>query len=333
MIRLVKIAIVLGLLWSGYWYAAGYGLRSGVAGWFAQQAARGWQADYASIQTSGYPLRHITRLHSPALADPANGTAWQADWLDMESPAIWPGRQTLRFAPTPQRFSYFDETHVVEATDMAAELRLQPGAALVLERMALGAGPWRIDDAGGLVAEADSLTVAMVQTETPERYAVEMRAARFSPGEGLRRLTRSARSLPPSFETLTLDMQVTFDRAWDRRALEDRRPQPRVIDLTLAELHWGALRLLAAGRVEVDTAGFPTGEITLKAENWREMLDMAQAAGLIPGPAVSPTEQVLDMLAGLGGNPDALEVKLGFRNGTVSLGPLPLGPAPRLILR
>ncbi len=55
MMRLVKIAIVLGLLWSGYWYAAGYGLRSSISGWFATQQARGWQADYADMSTSGFP--------------------------------------------------------------------------------------------------------------------------------------------------------------------------------------------------------------------------------------------------------------------------------------
>lgn len=333
MMRLVKIAIVLALLWSGYWYAAGYGLRSGIAGWFTAQQARGWQADYAEMSSSGYPLHHVTTLTSPALADPGTGTAWQADWLDLQSPAIWPGQQTLRFADTPQRLSYYDQTSVIEAQNMVTALRLHPGVALALDSMALTSGPWVVTDDNGKVAQANSLTASMIQTDDPQTYDFLADAQQFSPGTSLRHLAGNAASLPPAFETLKLDMSVTFDRVWDRSALENSRPQPRAITLRLVDLHWGALRLLAAGQVTVDETGLPTGEVTLKADNWREMLAMAEATGAIPAQAVSPAERVLNLLAGIGGNPNALDVTLGFRNGFVTLGPVPLGPAPRLILR
>ena len=58
---------------------------------FDAQQEHGWQADYAAMSTSGYPLHLITALDNPALADPATGIAWQADWLHLQSPAIWPG--------------------------------------------------------------------------------------------------------------------------------------------------------------------------------------------------------------------------------------------------
>ena len=155
MIRLLKILIVIGLLWSGYWYGAGHLLRLGIERWFSAQEARGWQAEYAGLSTSGYPLRHINMLTSPALADPGSGIAWQADWLMLESPAIWPGRQTLRFAPTPQRLSHFDRTAVIEAQDMAAGLHLHPGIALELAQLSLSAGPWEISGPDGAVLEGD----------------------------------------------------------------------------------------------------------------------------------------------------------------------------------
>lgn len=333
MLRLIRVVIVLGLLWSAYWYIAGFGLRSGIEGWFATQSARGWQADYASIETSGYPMRHRTMLTSPALADPATGTAWQADWLELDSPAVWPGRQTLRFAPTPQRLSYFDRTLVIEAEDMQADLHLHPGIALALDRLALTAAPWSISGPAGPVANAQDLTLSMVQAEQPETYQITIEAADFTPGEEIRRVLASSTVLPRSFDALTLETTVQFDKQWDRSALEDKRPQPVAIDLKLAELHWGELRLFAAGKLDVDAQGIPTGEIALKAENWREMLAMAEAAGAIPPQAIDPAERVLNMLASLGGNPSTLDVQLNFRDGFVALGPLPIGPAPRLILR
>lgn len=333
MIRLLKILIVIGLLWSGYWYGAGHLLRLGIERWFSAQEARGWQAEYAGLSTSGYPLRHINMLTSPALADPGSGIAWQADWLMLESPAIWPGRQTLRFAPTPQRLSHFDRTAVIEAQDMAADLHLHPGIALELAQLSLSAGPWEISGPDGAVLDGDGLTVAMVQTGRPETYRYDIDAPGFSPGHGLRRMARATETLPASFEALSVAMDVTFDRPWDRRALEERRPQPVAIELRLADLRWGGLTIMAAGKITVDGAGRPSGAIVLKAENWRQMLDMAQSVWSIPQAAWDSVERGLELLARMGSDPDALDVQLNLRDGFVALGPFPLGQAPRLVLR
>ena len=105
--RLAKLVIAALLLWSLYWAAAAWGLRTGIAAWFSEQQRQGWQAEYAGLETSGYPATHLTRISRPALADPGTGTAWRADWLELESPAIWPGQLTLRFPASPQRLSYF----------------------------------------------------------------------------------------------------------------------------------------------------------------------------------------------------------------------------------
>lgn len=333
MMRLLKILIALGLIWSAWWYAAGYGLRRGISDWFAAQAARGWQADYASLSTSGYPLRHINLLTGPALADPATGAAWQADWISLESPAIWPGRQTLRFAPTAQRLSWFDRHLVITAAQMRADLNLRPGLSLGVERMVLTSGPWRIEAGGGDLLAGQSLVLSMVQGEDPATYRYRVEADGFMPGRAIRRLARATEGLPERFETMELDAQVVFDRPWDRRALEERRPQPVSVDLKLAELRWGELRLMAAGRVTVDGQGIPSGAITVKAENWRQMLAMAQAAGRLSPDAAASAERALGFLAGMGGNPRAIDVQLNLRDGFIALGPIPIGPAPRLILR
>jgi hypothetical protein len=331
--RLIKWAIALGLIWSIYWYGTGYVLRQGIEGWFQAQAARGWQAEFSDIASSGYPLRHVTTLQAPALADPASGIAWTADWLNLDSPAIWPGRQTLRFANTPQRLSYFDRTLVIEATDMLAALDLRPGLGLALNRLGLSAGPWRVTQQSGAVMGAGSLTLEMVKTDQQNTYRFDINAAGFTPGAGLRRFLQSSAALPASFETLALDMLVRFDRPWDISALEQRRPQPVAIDLQQAELRWGSLRVSGTGQVRIDANGVPYGKIGIRAENWREMLASAKATGAIPRDAIEPAERILRLLSGVGGNPETLDVQLSLRDGLVRLGPFPLGPAPRLILR
>ena len=333
MIGLVKGVLGLVLVWSLYWVGAGWWVQSSVADWFAEQSARGWQADYADLSLSGYPSRHVTTIDAPALADPATGTAWQSQSLMIDSRAIWPGHVTMRFADAPQRLSYFEQTLTLVTQGMAADLRLHPGLTLELEQMSLTSGPWSVTEEDEPLARAETLVLSKNQLETAETYSITARAEAFRPGDHLRRVAEVTQTLPETFDTLELEATITWDKAWDLSALELSRPQPRHVKLRLAEAKWGALAVLAAGEFAVDEAGIPEGTITIKAENWREMLAIATEAGVLPEQAVGPTERTLSFLEGLGGNPNALDLRLNLRGGAVALGPIPLGPAPRLILR
>ncbi|MGR3802453.1 DUF2125 domain-containing protein [Marinibacterium profundimaris] len=332
--RLIRVLVGLAVLWCLVWGGTAFVLRQAITGWFDARIAEGWQADYAEISTGGFPLRHVTVLREPALADPGTGRAWSADAISLDSPAVWPGRQSLRFADTPQYISYFDNTSVLTAADMVADLDLAVGLALQLRSMGLSAGPWSLEAAERPVASGAGLTMAMVQDEAvAETYGILLDIPDFAPGPRLRGLMGGAESLPDTFGALAMDMDVRFDRPWDRRALDERRPQPQRIDLRLAEVAWGPLRISAAGGFDVDAEGVPEGQITIRAENWREMLRMAEAAGALPPAAAQSAERALGFLAGLGGNAGALDVQLNVTGGVVALGPIPLGPAPRLILR
>ena len=111
------------------------------------------------------------------------------------------------------------------------------------------------------------------------------------------------------------------------------RPQPRKINLRLAEARWGQLELQAAGEVTVDAAGIPEGEITIKARNWRDILKLAVETGAIPEGFAGSLEDGLSLMSQLAGNPKTLDIPLGLRGGRVLFGPVPIGPAPRLVLR
>ena len=128
-------------------------------------------------------------------------------------------------------------------------------------------------------------------------------------------------------------MTVAFDKPWDLSAIEDARPQPRRIELKLAEARWGRLELQAAGEVTVDAAGIPTGEITVKARNWRDILRLAVDSGALPQGFAGTLEDGLALVSQMAGNPKTLDIPLGLRDGRVLLGPVPLGPAPVLRLR
>jgi len=158
-------------------------------------------------------------------------------------------------------------------------------------------------------------------------------AKQFAPGNATRARLRLPDSFPRAFDSLTLQATVTFDTLWDRRALDRARPQPRRIDLHLTEARWGDLRLNFAAALDVDNAGVPTGDVTLQAENWRTMLDLAQASGVLPSALRSQAEGVLQLLAGASGNPENLDVDLTLRDGAIFLAFIPIAQAPRLVIR
>jgi len=144
---------------------------------------------------------------------------------------------------------------------------------------------------------------------------------------------RIAPDWPVSFDSLSLQLDIRFDRPWDLAAIEGARPQPREITLELAEAAWGPLLLRATGQASVDAAGLPTGEISFQARNWRDILSLAETAGFLPSQLRPQVEGALQILAGTSGNPDTIDVTLKLSNGMVMLGFLPLAPAPRLLLR
>jgi hypothetical protein len=174
----------------------------------------------------------------------------------------------------------------------------------------------------------------MIQSQDdPNRYEFVARASAFAPGDVPRAKLRIPDAWPLTFDRLELDASITFSRPWDLEAIEEKRPQPRHIQLKLAEAAWSDLRVFFAADMTVDAPGIPTGTVNIQAENWQTMLDLAASSGLINATMRDQAEQGLGQLAQLSGDPTALDVQLNFSSGYMAVGIIPIGPAPRLILR
>ena len=70
--------------------------------------------------------------------------------------------------------------------------------------------------------------------------------------------------------------------------------------------------------------------IDIRIVEWRELVPVLVAAGLVTTDAAPTVTRALDLLAQQGDDPDILNLPLAFQQGRMSLGPLPLGPAPYL---
>lgn len=332
---LLAVILVAATAWSGYWFLGAQAIDRGLRGWLDARVADGWVVSVDGLRTAGFPNRFDTTLDRVELADPATGWAWQAPFFQVlalsyrpqHMIAVWPDRQTL--ATPLQRID-------IASDPMRGSLVFAGGTAFTLDRATIAASRVAlVSSAGWQASMADSqLALRRTPARAGHSYDIAVTATDLALPDGVAARLGQGAKVGDTIQRLNIDAQVTFDAPWDRRAIEQRRPQPRRIDLTLARASWGGLDLRIAGALDVDDAGIPSGSITVKATNWREMLEMAQAAGLIPVNLARLVEGGLAQIARMNGNPDTLDVPLRFAGGRISLGGvLPLGPAPRLVLR
>lgn len=333
--RILLTLIVIGAAaWSGYWWIGQTGVSKGFEAWFDARRNEGWVADFTGLETRGFPNRFDTSFTKVALADPDTGLAWEAPFFQILALSYRPNH-VIAVWPDQQLFATPLEKYQVESRDMRASIVTGADIRLPLERTTLTAkklviGPVSSDQATTIQA----LRLAAERKATRNStYRLGFSAEGLSPALDWRVRLDPAGKLPEQFDALQTDITVEFDKPWDRSAIEVARPQPRRIDIRLAEARWGRLELQAAGEVSVDRDGFPEGEIVIKARNWRDILNMAVASGTLPEGFAETLEDALSLISQMAGNPQTLDIPLRFSGGKVRLGPVPLGTAPVLRLR
>jgi hypothetical protein len=309
-------------------------LERGLTAWFEAREAEGWAVHVGEIDTIGFPNRFDTTLSDLELADPDTGVAWAAPFFQILALsyqphhiiAVWPDKQ--RLATPNQKIDMTSET-------LRGSVVFVPGPALALDRATIEFSQIGLASTADWRAAFGSGQLALRQTPLRQNtYDIAFEARDLTLPTRFTEMLAKTGLASDTAQGLRLDASVEFDRPWDRFAIEDSRPPPVAIDLRLARATWGELDLKLAGELKVDGRGRPSGDITVKATNWREMLDLAGQSGVLPDGLRPLVERGFESLAALSGNPRTLDIPLSFRDGQVVLGGLlPLGPAPVLRLR
>ncbi|PWE32151.1 DUF2125 domain-containing protein [Maritimibacter sp. 55A14] len=330
---LIGLVLVLTAGWCGYWFVGAAAKERVLSRWFEDRRAEGWVAEHDRIVVRGFPNRFDTTLTGLMLADPETGLAWRAPFFQILALsyrpnhiiAIWPDSQTLA---SPQ------ERLTLEATQMRASVRFEPGTALTLDRVTMELDALDVTGENGWQSGVGSAIFATRQNAArADFHDIAINAKAVRPSDALRRRLDPTGYLPETVEVMSADLTLGFDSPWDRRAIEEARPQITRLELNDLNAVWGRLELRAAGELDVDQAGIPEGTITVKAKNWREMLQMAVDGGVLPEGLADTMERGLAVMSNMSGNPRTLDAPISFSGGTVKFGPIPLGPAPRLRIR
>ncbi|MGG7566305.1 DUF2125 domain-containing protein [Rhodovulum sp. DZ06] len=348
MFRLNGIAALTGLLvlaaalWGGWWWIAATAQKEGVLGWLESRRAAGWAAEVQDAAVSGFPNRVDLSLEELILSDPDAGWAWQAPLVQVLQLSYRPDRAIVAF-PERQSFAAPGGRAELRSERLRASVAVAPETALRLRRAVLEGDGLSVEGvaAGGAAAwtvGAERILAALREAETPmpsdgpNAYDLSVTASQVRPPEALTGLMNLGEALPDVAAELLVDATLGFAQPLGLRAAEAGGARLTSVRVRPSKLAWGPLSLRVAGAVAVDAAGYPEGEMTVRAENWRAALKAAQASGALDANTAEAVRGALEVLSFLSGKGNGIEAPLRFAGGRVFIGPAPIGQAPRLTL-
>lgn len=329
---MIGVIAAAALGWTAWWFFIAAAKDRTLEAWLAARRAEGWVAEAAAIDVGGFPYRVDTTISGLELANPQGGWSWKAPEFQFTALAYQPNH-LIAIWPPEQTFSTpFGATSVTSET-MRGSVIFQPNPRLGLRRATVEMKGVALTGSQGWRIELDSGILAMREAEAadapPNAYDIGLDAAGVTPPAVL------ARSLPSGMlaeriDTVSFKATAVLDRPLDRQAVEGERPSIERLTIDDAVFAWGRLDLRARGTLVADADGLAEGRVDLRARNWREMVEIADRSGALPSGLASALRGGLGLIARLGGDRDSISAPLEFAGGAMRLGPIPLGPAPRL---
>lgn len=323
--KLTIIVVILAALYGGYWMVGSRSVSNGAQSAIAQMQDQGWQIDVADLSTKGFPSRFDTTLSDLVLAPPARNWRYSAPFVQSfalsyapnEVIAVLPDTQTLDLpgqSLTITADKLRGRTKVAASTDLTYQ-----GFTAEGDNIAVASNlDWSLDVTRLLVAMRPSIN-------GPASYDLYGELLDITLGEGL---DTARQGIPAKIEAIKADAVITLDKPLNRAtfmAIETDPVVPTALNVKDMSLTWGDVRLRANGDLTIQD-GIPTGRITVTVANWEQVIAALTQSGVLDPNLTATYRNVAGLLAGGG---DTLDVPLIFRDGFVSAGPLPLGPAPR----
>ncbi|MBA3326530.1 MAG: DUF2125 domain-containing protein [Rhodobacteraceae bacterium] len=331
---MLAIIVLAALGWTGWWFFIATAKEAALTAWLDARRAAGWVAEAEAIDVTGFPYRVDTTVRGLDLANPEGGWAWSAPTFQFLTLAYEPNH-LIAIWPPEQRFATPLGATEIRSETMRGSVIVEPNLALALERTTIDLAGVDLIGEGWEIA-IDKAILATRQAEgadaPPFAHDIAFTAEGLALPEAWTRFDR-ANVLAPVIETVSFDALAAFDRPWDRPAIEGDQPALEALEIRDMSFAWGDFDLRGQGSLRADARGFAEGRIKLRARNWKEMLKVAEDAGALAPGVASALRGGLGLLARLGGDRSTLDVPLEFSDGVIRLGPVPLGPAPRMIRR
>ena len=329
--KLLFLLILATVLWSGYWFAGSTALRQGAEQWFADQAASGMTAEKTSLAVAGFPNRFDLTVEGLRLADPQGAVAWDAPFAQVFA-MTWKPWHIIAALPPEQTVTLPDQQIAIASEGLRASLRARPAMDVPLAAVIVESGALLATSSLGWSVGAERTVASVLAAEgQPANYDLSLDIADLAPDPARMLVLTADGSLPATIATVQLRAVLSLTAPLDRHA-GITQPQLAALDLGQALVSWGDLSITASGGIAPDSSGFAAGRVDFVLTNWERIMPLLTASGSI-SPELAPTvRNMLTALAQEGGDVTVLKLPLVLSDGRMSLGPLPLGPAPRMAL-
>ncbi len=323
---LIWIVLAATAVWTGYWWVGASQIESGVKTWIAQQPPGVVSA--SAVEVHGIPNRFDLTVSDLVLADPGRGVVVSSPFLQVYA-MTWKPWHVIAALPSGQVITLPDQKVTVGSDKLRASVQVHPSTALALNELVGEAAGVKLTSDAGWTLGINSLAASMAEDVTrANSYRLGLRVAEIAPDAAVLQAL-AATDLPDLVDEVFLDGHAVLTAPLDRNAATSK-PQLTALEIADTRVTWGALKFSAKGTLTAGPDGLAEGEIALRVEGWKRLPAILVALGLVK-PDVAPTvERMLGIVAQQGGDLEVLQIKLICKDGGMVLGPLPLGPAPRM---
>lgn len=322
--KLIWGVVGLVLVWSGYWFAGTWAVQSAVTQGLKQANAQGVTAS-GGVETAGFPTAFDITLRDLDLGNPVTGLRWQTPVVQLQA-ATWRPWHVVALLADDHTITLPDQQLLVRVDDARASLTLAADTDLTLMQIAATLTQPALQSSLGWRGAADIVEIHLnLLPDQPNAYGLRFDAANLVPDPGFTAVS----GLAGAISVIRLDGTLALTAPLDRHAGKTH-PMLDSFDLAEGRIVWGDIVLTAKGRLMADANGQAEGRIDIYVTGWRGVIDALVAAGTITEQAAPTIAGLLGAMAAQGGDPGVLPLPLVFANGRGTLGPLPLGPAPRL---
>jgi hypothetical protein len=324
-ILLTALAIVvLVVAYVAYWQVTSRIVERAITDWMADEREAGARVEASAIEVGGFPLAIAATAEDIVLERP-DGLSWHGRRLIAEARPWSLGRIAWRL-DGGQRVDLPSQPPVaIEAASGDGSLAFGGGRAIA-GSLALAEVVATAEALGGAV------TAASVAAAAEQPDGLDLRVESTLTGLALPRSPLP--TLGPAIETARVDVTLTGPlprtiEAPDIALWREAGGRARVADLSI---RWGPLVAMASGTLELDARLQPKGTLNATVRGFAEVVDALVAEGILPANQGTFAKAALTFLAG---QPDAdgtytLRAPLVIDDGTLSLGPVPVGRIPHI---
>jgi hypothetical protein len=315
----------MAVLYSGYWYSASRTLQGQATAGLVDLRAAGL-ANFDTISVSGFPSRFDVTVDAPEFTSADGQLGWTAEQANIHALSYQPNHIITIF-PETQVLKIGREKITVRSPDLRASAVFGLSPDLPLDRATLVGSDIGAESSAGWTAGLSTLRAAIRQGATPEAPEIGLDMSDLAVKGQLAELLLRA-GLPALAEHARLDAIIGLHRPIDRNTPLSGI-KPRSADIRSVELDWNGVEIRGRGALIVLGSGQLDGRIDLDIRQWQRLLGLIRELGAVQPNMENGLRQMLSLMAAGSGDPDTLRLPLIFAAGRMSLGPVPLGSAPR----